>query len=39
MTFSSDSDEESNTDGEHSQSDQSVKTEYVSDSGNDSNTS
>jgi hypothetical protein len=37
--FSSDSDEDSNTDGEHSQSDQSVKTEYISDSDNDSNTS
>jgi hypothetical protein len=39
MNLSSDSDEESNIDGEHSQSEQSVKSEYVSDSDNDSNTS
>ena len=39
MTFSSDSEEESNTDDEHSQTDQSVKTEYISDSDNDSNKS
>jgi hypothetical protein len=39
MTFSSDSDEDSNTDGEHSHSDHSVQTEYISDSDNDSNTS
>jgi hypothetical protein len=39
MTFSSDSEEGMNTDGEHSQSEQSAKTEYVSDSDNDSNKS
>jgi len=39
MTISSDSEEESNTDDEHSQTDQSVKTEYINDSDNDSNKS
>jgi hypothetical protein len=39
MKFSSDSEEDSNTDVEQSKSDQSVQTEYLNESDNDSNTS